>query len=59
MMNGERSFELIDNPETLGAIDDITSNIAWEVIAKKGRTVFTSDSAIKELGGKIALKTRY
>lgn len=59
LMNGDRSFELIDNPETPGAIDDITSNIAWEVIAKKGRTVFTSQDEIKELGSKIALKTRY
>lgn len=59
MMNGDRSFDLIDNPETPGAIDDITSNIAWEVIAKKGRTVFTSEDEIKTLGGKIALKTRY
>ena len=59
MMNGERSFDLIENPETPGAIDDITSNIAWEVIAKKGRTIFTSDDDIKDLGGKIALKTRY
>ena len=59
LMNGERSFDLIDNPETPGAIDDITSNIAWEVIAKKGRTVFTSEDEIKSLGGKIALKTRY
>lgn len=59
IMNDERTFNLIDNPETPGAIDDITSNIAWEVIAKKGRTVFTSDDGIKELGGKIALKTRY
>lgn len=59
MMNGDRTFDLIENPETPGAIDDITSNIAWEVIAKKGRTVFTSEDEIKTLGGKIALKTRY
>ena len=57
-MQGERNFELIDNPETAGAIDDITSNIAWEVLAKKGRAVFTAQDEIKDLG-KIALKTRY
>lgn len=57
-MMGERNFELIDNPETAGAIDDITSNIAWEVMSKKGRAVFTAQDEIKDLG-KIALKTRY
>lgn len=40
------------------AIDDITSVIAWEVLSKNGRVVFTPQETVKELG-EIALKTRY
>lgn len=58
LMNGGRTFDLIEDTSTPGAIDDITSNIAWEVIAKKGRAVFTNQEEIKDLG-KIVLKTRF
>ncbi len=58
LMTGDRTFNIIEDPSTPGAIDDITSNIAWEVLAKKGRTIFTSQDAIKGLGN-IVLKTRY
>ena len=58
MMGENDTFELLDDPATPGAIDDITSKIAWEVISKKGRIVFTEQDEIKDLG-KIALKTRY
>jgi hypothetical protein len=58
MMNGDRDFERITDVTLPGAIDDITSNIAWEVISKKGRVVFTQQDQIKDLGD-IALKVRY
>lgn len=58
MMKGERTFDYIEDPLTPGAIDDITSDIAWQVLEKKGRTVFTTQDEIKDLG-KIVLKTRY
>ena len=58
MMNEDDSFKLIDDPATPGAIDDITSKIAWAVISRKGRVIFTEQEEIKDLG-KIALKTRY
>jgi dihydrofolate reductase len=58
MMKDEVTFELVDNPGTPGAIDDIVSNIAWEVVSKKGRAVFTEQDELKSLG-KIALKLRY
>jgi len=48
----------VDDSTTPNAIDDITSTIAWEVISKKGRVIFTSQDEIKDLG-KIVLKTRY
>lgn len=57
-MNGEDSFDLIDDVTVHGAIDDINSVIAKEVISKKGRVVFTNQYEIKTLG-KIALKTRF
>ena len=58
LMTGDRTFELIDDRTTPNAIDDITSNIAWEVLSKKGKVFFTSQEEIKELGN-IVLKTRY
>lgn len=58
MMNDNGTFKFIDDPATPGAVDDITSKIAWEIISKKGRVIFTEQEEIKDLG-KIALKTRY
>jgi Bacterial archaeo-eukaryotic release factor family 3 len=58
MMNGDRTFDLIEDPNQHNAIDDITSNIAWEVISKKGKVFFTSQDEIKDLGA-IVLKVRY
>lgn len=54
----DRTFEIIDDATENGAVDDITSTIAWEVITKKGKVFFTSQEEIKDLG-KIVLKTRY
>ncbi len=58
MMKDERTFDFIDDPTVPGAIDDIVSVIAWEVVAKGGRSVFTQQDQFKSLG-KIALKPRY
>ncbi len=57
-MTGEFSFELVNDVTLPGAIDDITSEIAWEVISKKGRAIFTDQEELKSLGD-IALKVRY
>jgi hypothetical protein len=57
-MIDENSFELIDDVTETGAIDDITNEIAWEVISKKGRAIFTEQEEIKSLGS-IVLKVRY
>lgn len=58
MMTGFRKFDLIEDRTKPNAIDDITSTIAWEVLSKKGRVVFTNQEKIKDLGS-IVLKTRY
>lgn len=52
------SFELVDDPAIPGVVDDITSLIGWEVLLKHGRTIFTSQDEIADLGP-IALKVRY
>jgi len=58
IMKDERTFNLTSEPSQPNAIDDITSVIAWEVLSKKGRVVFTEQETVKELG-EIILKTRY
>ena len=58
IMTGDRTFELTDDGTRPDAIEDITSNIAWEVLSKKGSVFFTAQDEIKELGD-IVLKTRY
>lgn len=58
IMKNDRTFELTNDRTKQDAIDDITSNIAWEVLSKKGRVFFTRQDEIKELGN-IVLKTRY
>ena len=58
-MINDRSFELINHKNTTpNTLEDITSNIAWDVLLKKGRVFFTTQNDIKEMGG-IVLKTRY
>lgn len=52
------TLELMDNPDAPETIEDITSEIAWGVIAKKGRAIFTQRDDIKQIGS-IALKVRY
>lgn len=58
LMSGEKTFELVTDNTKPDAIDDITNNIAWEVLSKKGRVFFTSKDESKNFGN-IALKTRY
>jgi hypothetical protein len=58
LMTSDRTFELTNDKTKQNAIDDITSNIAWEVLSKNGRVFFTTQDEIKELGN-IVLKTRY
>jgi hypothetical protein len=58
IMINDRTFQLTSDPTIEDAIADITSIIAWEVLSKKGRVVFTKESQIKEFG-KIVLKTRF
>jgi len=57
-MTGENTFELATDLTLPGVIDDITSDIAWEVISKKGRAIFTNQEEFKSIGN-IALKVRY
>jgi hypothetical protein len=57
-MTGEFSFDLVDDATEMNIIDDISNEIAREVISKKGRAIFTSQEEIKLLGD-IALKVRY
>ncbi len=58
IMKDERTFTLVDDATNENAIDDITSNIAWEVLSKKGTVHFTAQEELDDLG-KIVLKTRY
>ena len=57
-MNGQYSFDLATDVTLPGVIDDITSDIAWEVISKKGRAIFTNSDDFKSFAN-IALKVRY
>ncbi len=57
-MTGETTFELINDISKPEVIDDIISEIAWEVIAKNGRAIFVEQEDIKSLG-EISLKIRY
>lgn len=58
LVTGKDTFEITENAQQENTIEDITSTIAWEVLSKKGRVIFTSQDEIKDLG-KIVLKTRY
>ncbi len=58
LMTSDRTFELVTDISKPKVIDDITSNIAWEVLSKKGHVVFIEKDQLKELGN-IILKTRY
>lgn len=57
-MTSERTFNVVKDSSEPNVIDDITSNIAWEVISKKGKVVFTEHDQLHDLGD-IVMKTRY
>ena len=57
-MKDERTFDLVDDASEPGVLDDIISTIAWEVISKKGKAIFTGQDEIKDLGN-VVLRTRY
>ncbi|HUM45405.1 MAG TPA: hypothetical protein PLD84_00660 [Chitinophagales bacterium] len=57
-MTGEFTFDLVDDVTQANAIDDITSEIAREIISKKGRAIFTNQDELESFGN-IALKVRY
>ncbi len=57
-MTDSGTFELVSKAEGNGSIDDIGSMIAWEVISRKGRAIYTEQEELKELG-EIVLKIRY
>ncbi len=57
-MTGEFTFELAKDNTQAEVIDDIISEIAWEVITKNGRAIFVDQEDIKTLGD-ISLKIRY
>lgn len=57
-MTGDYSFDLVTDVTKPGVIDDISSDIAWEVLSKKGRAIFTRQEEFKAIGN-IALKVRY
>ena len=54
----EFALDLVTDVTLPDVIDDISSEIAWEVISKKGRAIFTTLDELKVLGD-IALKVRY
>ncbi len=58
IMKDERTFTLVDNASGPNTIDDITSLMAWEVISRNGRVIFTTQEDLSDLGN-IVLKTRY
>ncbi|MDD4968571.1 MAG: hypothetical protein PHT07_03990 [Paludibacter sp.] len=57
-VTGDFSLDLVKDASLPGVISDITSDIAWDVISKKGRAIFTTQEELKTLGD-IALKVRY
>lgn len=58
IMTSERTFDLTEEANKQGVIEDITSQIAWEVLSKNGRVVFTEADELADLG-KMVLKSRY
>lgn len=57
-MTGEFTLDIIHDLSKSEVIEDIISEIAWEVISKDGRAFFVNQDNIRTLGD-ITLKTRY
>jgi hypothetical protein len=58
LLKENNGLELINDVTVKDAVDDVVSEIAWEVLSKKGRTVFTSQEDLDRFG-QIALKVRW
>lgn len=57
-MTSDRTFEIVSDKTQSGIIDDITGAIAWEVVSRNGRALFTTQEPLRKIGD-IALKVRY
>lgn len=57
-MKDDMSFDLADDKDGEDVVEDITSDLAWEVYSKKGRVIFVNDDEV-ESPANIALKLRY
>lgn len=57
-ISDSNTLEPVNEASAPNTIDDITGELAWNVIAKKGRALFTQRDDIKSIGD-IALKLRY
>ncbi len=57
-MHENGQFDLVEDANAPGVIDDITGDIAREVLTRKGRAVFTNQDDLQTVG-EIALKVRY
>ena len=58
LKTAEMDFTLANDASSPGVIDDIVSDIAWNVLVRKGRVVFTKQEGMQNFGN-IALKVRY
>ncbi len=56
--NESDNIELVNESEAGDNDVDLADDLAWEVMSRKGRVVFTNQEEIRELGD-IALKVRY
>lgn len=59
MNTDERPITVGDEPGGFEVVYDVTGDIAWNVLSKKGRVVFASDEEMGTLGQIMALKIRY
>jgi hypothetical protein len=57
-MKDDVSFDLATNLDDEGVVEDITSDLAWEVYSKKGRVIFVNEDEV-DSPAEIALKVRY
>ncbi|MBL7916914.1 MAG: hypothetical protein JNM96_00860, partial [Bacteroidia bacterium] len=58
IINGNGSLELVNNNNQANVLDDISSQLAIEVILKGGRVIITAQDELNDIG-KIALKVRH
>lgn len=58
IINGNDSLELVNNNNQANVVDDISSQLAIDVILKGGRVIITGQNELNDIG-KIALKVRH